>query len=379
MLADGSPEAILLMAEDDEIPEGAPLLESLLQCAASLLDAAGGLLASPEHAHEREALLAAFSQQAVGALHQLVAGRPVALRSLVRIAAHLPANHVPLYTDTLRDIASQRDDAPATVLRPLLQCAVSWNLDAAVLAAVVAALAPSAAAAGAGAKRGRKGGGAKASSSGDAAAELSPALALRVLWSWLENASTRDALLTRTPPEQLAALRDALSATAEAEALAEARRAVYDIMRGQLLLSVLLAEGSALGIYDASLASAVAACVEGALRLAADAGGGGELYTGPLGQLLPHAAKLSYQLVLAVHQHAASDVAPLLGALLRFVASCTLDVLIRSPVCEASLKRCAAELAAEAAAAEAPASPSRLGAAVPSFAQASGRLARALG
>ena len=136
--------------------------------------------------------------------------------------------------------------------------------------------------------------------------------------------------------------------------------------------------------------------------------------------------------VLAVHQHAASDVAPLLGALLRFVASCvplaeegsprrtpragdaamadeaaaddsaaaadvaaveegieslrlapvaaqTLDVLIRSPVCEASLKRCAAELAAEAAAAEAPASPSRLGAAVPSFAQASGRLARALG
>ena len=61
------------------------------------------------------------------------------------------------------------------------------------------------------------------------------------------------------------------------------------------------------------------------------------------------------------------------------VAAQTLDVLIRSPVCEASLKRCAAELAAEAAAAEAPASPSRLGAAVPSFAQASGRLARALG
>ena len=78
---------------------------------------------------------------------------------------------------------------------------------------------------------------------------------------------------------------------------ARKERPLASLLQGQLLLSVLLAEGSALGIYDASLASAVAACVEGALRLAADAGGGGELYTGPLGQLLPHAAKLSYQLV----------------------------------------------------------------------------------
>ena len=63
----------------------------------------------------------------------------------------------------------------------------------------------------AGAKRGRNKRAAAAAAKKESA--LSPALALRVLWSWLDKASTREALLTRQPADKLTALRDALAAT----------------------------------------------------------------------------------------------------------------------------------------------------------------------
>jgi len=79
MLADAPPAALIKMAEEDEIPEGASptppsLLEPLATCLAALLDAAGPALAAPEHAAEQEALMAAFSEEAVAALHELVNG-----------------------------------------------------------------------------------------------------------------------------------------------------------------------------------------------------------------------------------------------------------------------------------------------------------------
>jgi len=64
----------------------------------------------------------------------MMTGLPVAMRALQRVSAWLPADHVPLSTDTLRALSAQRPDAPASVLEPLLQCACAWQLDAQVLA-----------------------------------------------------------------------------------------------------------------------------------------------------------------------------------------------------------------------------------------------------
>ena len=111
-----------------------------------------------------------------------------------------------------------------------------------------------------------------------------------------------------------------------------------------------------------------------------------------------------------MHQNASSSAAPLIHLLLRCAAAhvapasaassddssnstkgvaslglppllaTALEVLLRSPACEADLKKCAAELAAEAAAANAAGSPFRVSGAPPPalLAYASARLVRAI-
>jgi len=222
-------------------------------------------------------------------------------------------------------------------------------------------------------------------------------------------------------------------------------------LRARLLLSALLAEASVLGLLaDERLAIRAVSFVAEALRTAAAAAGSGPELGGsedradsPLGQLLPHAAKLGYQLVdcgglaaghgeallaecvgactgrddatmratlrtvllevLAVHAHSSTSTAPLLDHLLRIIlphvapasdpdsaqsvgiSSLGLPVLLAQTLeLLARSAACEAELpccaaALGEAAGDAPASPGRSGSGHASLAAASARLVQAIG
>ena len=248
-------------------PAASPLppvdVEALCGGLATLMDAAGPLLRSPANGAAHAALLLAYTPHALERLQAVALCSSGATRAVMRVAAWLPAERVPaLSSDCLQTLALQPADASPALLGPLLQCVCSWEKDGAMIDMVLRALSPDAAAAAivdaAGAKRGRaatkkgaKGGGKKAAAAAaedadadadaDAAAvQLSPQLALRVLWAALDTAATRELLLARHEAklrELLPALRSTAEGAAPALGSGEGAAAAAASTEGLLALS----------------------------------------------------------------------------------------------------------------------------------------------
>ena len=270
-LSDADPATLLAAAasgtppaELPARPPASPLppadVEALCGGLATLMDAAGPLLRSPANGAAHAALLLAYTPHALERLQAAALCSSGAERAVMRVAAWLPAGSVPaLSSDCLQTLALQPADATPALLGPLLQCVCAWEKDGSMIDMVLRALSPDAAAAAivdaAGAKRGRaatkkgaKGGGKKAAAAAaaedadadaDAAAvQLSPQLALRVLWAALDTAATRELLLARHEAK-LRELLPALRATAEgaASALSGGEGAAAASTEGLLALS----------------------------------------------------------------------------------------------------------------------------------------------
>lgn len=159
-------------------------------------------------------MLAVLSPPLMATLNAHAKMSAAASSSMMRVASWLPAQHVPeMSTDCLRELAVAAPDAPLEQLTPLLQCACAWDMEGALLAQISEALkAPGGA--DIGHKRDRRTRGkparTKVTSAEDAPSAtpppaLAPAVALRVLWAALTNATTRASLL-RTHRDEMHAM-----------------------------------------------------------------------------------------------------------------------------------------------------------------------------